>query len=150
MSWCKPVAFCTWASTCGHTPAWRQRRNRAYTVCQGPNRSTGKSRQDTSQRAGPPEHGFHKQARVFGRRTRRTFLARQQRRKPRPLRIGQQAAVFMHAQRSTLTVNTPRLVLSDPSSWGSLGSSGFCSRAGSYATSSRYLGEQTQQQRQGK
>ena len=23
---CKPVAFCTWASTCGHTPAWRQRR----------------------------------------------------------------------------------------------------------------------------
>ena len=48
---CKPVAFCTWASTCGHTPAWRQRRNRAYTVCQGPNLSTGKSRHDTPQRA---------------------------------------------------------------------------------------------------
>ena len=55
MSWCNPVAFCTWASTWastwGHTPAWRQRRNRAYTVCQGPNRSTGKSRHDTPQRA---------------------------------------------------------------------------------------------------
>ena len=51
MSRCKPVAFCTWASTRGHTPAWRQRRNRAYTVCQGPNRSAGKSRHDTPQRA---------------------------------------------------------------------------------------------------
>jgi len=48
---CKPVAFCTWASTCAHTPAWRQRRKRAYPVCQGPNRSTGKSRHDTPQRA---------------------------------------------------------------------------------------------------
>ena len=48
---CKPVAFWTWASTCGHTPACRQRRNRAYTVCQGPNRSAGKSRHDTPQRA---------------------------------------------------------------------------------------------------
>jgi hypothetical protein len=51
MSRCKPVAFCTWASTRGHTPAWRQRRNRAYTVCQGPNRSDGKSRHDTPHRA---------------------------------------------------------------------------------------------------
>ena len=51
MSRCKPVAFCTWASTRGHTPAWRQRRNRAYTVCQGPNRSAGKSRHDTPHRA---------------------------------------------------------------------------------------------------
>ena len=51
MSRCNPVACCTWTSTCGHTPAWRQRRNRAYTVCQGPNRSCGKSRHDTPQRA---------------------------------------------------------------------------------------------------
>ena len=47
----KPVVFCTWASTCGHTSAWRQRRKRAYTVCQGPNRSTGKSRHGIPQRA---------------------------------------------------------------------------------------------------
>ena len=51
MSRCKPVAFCIWASTRGHTPAWRQRRNRAYTVCQGPNRSAGKSRHETPHRA---------------------------------------------------------------------------------------------------
>lgn len=48
---CKPVAFGTWASTCDHTPACRQRRKRAYTVYQGPNRSAGKARHDTGQRA---------------------------------------------------------------------------------------------------
>ena len=48
---CKPVAFCTWASTGGHTPACRQHRKRAYTVCQGPNRAAGKSPHDTPHRA---------------------------------------------------------------------------------------------------
>ena len=51
---CNPAAFCTRASTWGYTPACRQRRKRrkrAYTVCQGPNRSAGKSRHDTPHRA---------------------------------------------------------------------------------------------------
>ena len=47
---CNPVVLCTWASTCGHTPACRQRRNRAHTVCQKPKRSTGKSRHETPHR----------------------------------------------------------------------------------------------------
>ena len=48
---CKPVSCCTWANTWDHTPAWCQRRNRAYTVCQEPNRSANKSRHDTPQQA---------------------------------------------------------------------------------------------------
>ena len=51
ISRCKLVAFCPRASIRGHTPAWRQRRNRAYTGCQGPNRSAGKSHHDTPHRA---------------------------------------------------------------------------------------------------
>ena len=56
---------------------------------------------------GPPKHGLDEQACIAGRRARRLRLPRQERRKSFPLRIGQHTAVFIHAQRSALIVNTP-------------------------------------------
>lgn len=58
----------------------------------------------------PPEHGFHEETLVFNHLAQRLFLAWQQRRKLCPLRVGQHTAVFIHAQRSTLIVNTPSRV----------------------------------------
>ncbi len=51
MSRCKTIAFWSWASTCGLTPAWRQRQKRTYTLCQGPKCSTGRSYHETPPRA---------------------------------------------------------------------------------------------------
>jgi hypothetical protein len=65
---------CTWISTCGHTPAWRQRRKRMYTVGQGLNQSAGKSHYNPT--AGPSAHGLDKQTRIAGGCARRMRLPR--------------------------------------------------------------------------